>query len=227
MKRKTRSAGDLLNEFFSRAPRPSREQLDLSRRNILERLGSQPAPMRDDSAPVPIVYRSRWRFRFAVAGAALAIALAGTAVILRTGHRGSIPLAVAEASDGSRFRFGDMVRSNGNEGMLLRLTDGSRIEMRSQSELALEPADDGVRIRLNSGGVVVTAAKPPRGHLYVQTKDMTVSVVGTVSVVNDEATGSRVAGLRGEAQRQPAPPASLAGFQPVEQVELKIVRVRQ
>jgi uncharacterized protein (TIGR03435 family) len=73
--------------------------------------------------------------------------------------------------------------------------------MRPESELALEPANDGPRIRLNAGSVIVTAAKHG-GHLYVQTKDVSVSVVGTVFLVNAEQAGSRVAVIQGEVQVQ-------------------------
>ena len=90
------------------------------------------------------------------------------------------------------------IRSNGGTGVVLALLDGSRIEMRTRSELSLERADDGVRIRLHSGGIIVNAAKQRTGHLYVQTKDVTVSVVGTVFLVNAEEHGSRVAVIEGE-----------------------------
>jgi uncharacterized protein (TIGR03435 family) len=69
--------------------------------------------------------------------------------------------------------------------------------MRAGAELSLERADDGVRIRLNRGDVIVNAAKQ-HGHLYVQTQDVTVSVVGTVFLVKAEAEGSRVAVIEGE-----------------------------
>jgi uncharacterized protein (TIGR03435 family) len=95
-------------------------------------------------------------------------------------------------------RVGDTIRSNGGAGAVLALVDGSRIEMRSHTELSLERADDGLRVRLSSGGIIVNAAKQRTGHLYVQTRDMTVSVVGTVFLVNAEEVGSRVAVLEGE-----------------------------
>jgi uncharacterized protein (TIGR03435 family) len=81
---------------------------------------------------------------------------------------------------------------------MLTLADGSLVEMRSQSELSLERAADGMRIRLGTGSIIVNAAKQPSGHLYVQTKDMTVSVVGTIFLVNAETDGSRVAVIEGE-----------------------------
>jgi uncharacterized protein (TIGR03435 family) len=50
--------------------------------------------------------------------------------------------------------------------------------------------------------VFITAAKQRTGHLYVQTKDVTVAVVGTVFLVNAEEAGSRVAVIEGEVQVQ-------------------------
>jgi uncharacterized protein (TIGR03435 family) len=84
---------------------------------------------------------------------------------------------------------------------MLKLADGSHVEMRGNAKLSLERADDGVRIQLNDGDVIVSAAKQ-HGHLYVQTKDVNVSVVGTVFFVKTEAAGSRVAVIEGEVRVQ-------------------------
>src|SRR5262249_7643361 len=48
------------------------------------------------------------------------------------------------------------------------------------------------------GGIIVAAANQRTGHLYVQTKDVMVSVVGTVFLVNTEEADSRVAVIQGE-----------------------------
>src|SRR4029079_16669275 len=82
------------------------------------------------------------------------------------------------------------------------LTDGSRIELRSQGEFSVEKASDGILVHLQKGGIIVRAAKQDSGHLYVKTKDMTVSVVGTVFLVNAEEEGSRVAVIEGEVRVQ-------------------------
>jgi uncharacterized protein (TIGR03435 family) len=57
-------------------------------------------------------------------------------------------------------------------------------------------------LQLNHGSIIVTAAKQRNGHLYVRTKDVTVSVVGTVFFVNAEEAGSRVAVIEGEVHMQ-------------------------
>jgi len=159
-----------------------------------------------------------WKRRtvhFTVAAAVLMLLV--SVVMLRSPFRDSSPPAVVESVDGSLSRtwggqtdsihaadsisLGDVLRSDGGSASLA-LPDGSRIEMRTRSELFLESADDGIRIRLNSGGVIVNAAKQRSGHLYVQTRDFTVSVVGTVFFVNAEETGSRVAVIEGEVHVQ-------------------------
>jgi uncharacterized protein (TIGR03435 family) len=66
----------------------------------------------------------------------------------------------------------------------------------------VERATDGLRVRLHSGGVIVNAATQRSGHLYVQTNDMTVSVVGTLFLVNADTQGSRVAVIEGEVRVQ-------------------------
>jgi uncharacterized protein (TIGR03435 family) len=100
---------------------------------------------------------------------------------------------------GQRVEAGEVVVARA-DGATLALADGSSVEMRAQSELTLERAADGVRLRLSRGGVIVNAAKQDRRHLYVQTQDVTVSVVGTVFLVKAEETGSRVAVIEGEVQ---------------------------
>jgi len=127
--------------------------------------------------------------------------------------RNSRFVAVVQSADGSMSRTfegevralhvgeslepGEIIRSNG--GGTFVLSDGSSVEVRSQSEILFEPAGDGLRIRLGKGGVIVNAARQREGrHLYVQTKDVTVAVVGTVFLVNAEEEGSRVAVIEGE-----------------------------
>jgi uncharacterized protein (TIGR03435 family) len=164
-----------------------------------------------DSDPAPLFAWRRIAMTSAVAAVLLAVFI-GT-VVWRQGAP-----AVVESVDGGLYRvvegkaqplrvnerleMGETIHSNGGSGGTLVLADGSRVEMRSGSELSLEPVDDGVRIRLNNGGVIVNAAKQRKGHLYVQTKDVTVSVVGTVFLVHAEEEGSRVAVIEGEVRVQ-------------------------
>jgi uncharacterized protein (TIGR03435 family) len=133
----------------------------------------------------------------ALAAAAVVILAAaiGTAILWPRGDD-----ALYRVVDGV-VQAGGTIRTNGG-GAQLALVDGSRVEMRSQSELSLERADDGLRIRLDKGGIIVNAAPQRSGHLYVQTKDVTVSVIGTVFLVNATEDGSRVAVIEGEVHVQ-------------------------
>lgn len=103
---------------------------------------------------------------------------------------------------GQKLAPGAALRATSGTGSQLVLADGSRVEMRPPSQLSLERAADGLRIHLTAGDIIVHAARQRTGHLYVQTRDLTVSVVGTVFLVNAEDSGSRVAVVEGEVQVQ-------------------------
>ena len=157
-----------------------------------------------------------WRLPvLALAGVALVVLV--SAVLVRDFVWTDSVHAIVEMTDGEMVRVsGDKTQSvhNGesvgvNEtvrsmggGAMLTLADGSRVEMRAQSELSLERADGGARIRLNNGSVIVNSAQQQTGQLSVQTKDVTVSGLGTVFLVNAEETGSRVAVIQGEGRVQ-------------------------
>jgi uncharacterized protein (TIGR03435 family) len=174
---------------------------------VLERLQEEP-----EDTPMISGRPVRSWFRPVVALSAMTAAAIVVVFLLVPASR----VAVVENADGglyrvdegSAFHAGDgialneVVRTEGGLGAVLKLADGSTIEMRSKSELALEEAADGLRIRLGFGSVIVNAAKQRTGHLYVQTKHMTVAVVGTVFFVKAEEEGSRVAVIEGEVRVQ-------------------------
>lgn len=175
---------------------PSANQIDASRARIRERLRSQhAAAVTDEPTEIRAPRLSYvWRLSLAVAASAAVIALVVAAPWKRIDA-----LAMVERADGSpgTVQANAIVHSNDTGTTMVTLNDGSRIEMRAQSELSLEHASDGIGIRLRTGGLVVNAAKQ-HGHLYVFTKDMTVAVVGTMFVVNAEDSGSRVTVIEGE-----------------------------
>ena len=80
--------------------------------------------------------------------------------------------------------------------------------IRGSARLTVRPAQlrnpnsRGDLIRLSGGSIIVNASEQLGSHLYVQTKDVTVTVVGTVFLVNVEETGSRVAVIEGEVRVQ-------------------------
>jgi hypothetical protein len=91
----------------------------------------------------------------------------------------------------------EAVLASNSDGRMLDLPDGSQVEMRAQSQLRIDHADDGMRVHLIAGSIIVTAAKQGTGHLYVESADAMVSVVGTVFVVTVEQIGSRVGVIEG------------------------------
>jgi uncharacterized protein (TIGR03435 family) len=234
MKRQGKSAGKILDQSLARYSNPAPEEIASAIDRVGRRLEfatnevptSHPLPPGED--------RVRDLKFLAIGLAAAAIAMV-VLIQMPAIHRlvwGIDAHAVVESADGSlsrksggtrepvrvgeRIEAGDILSSSGGTGNVIVLADGSRIEVRSNSELSLSRADDGVRIRLSRGGVIVSAAKQRTGHLYVQTREVDVSVVGTVFLVNAEEAGSRVAVIQGEVHVQQG--GTLKKLQPGEQV---------
>jgi uncharacterized protein (TIGR03435 family) len=177
--RKSTGTDDPIAMFWSSA---TPDQIDAARTRVLNRLQSiQVVPRAPQALEAPQALGWRWQRAAWVSAAAVIFAAA-----IFTGRAGW-----------SSLDRGESVRS-GAEPREITLDDGSRVEMRPDSELSLERAVDGIGINLHSGSIIVNAAKQHGGHLYVRTKDMTVSVVGTVFVVNAAADGSRVGVIEGE-----------------------------
>lgn len=79
----------------------------------------------------------------------------------------------------------------------IRLRDESLVEIRPGSTFSLSSFGDDLTVHLLGGDVIVEAAKRSRGHLYVASKEMEVSVTGTVFAVGTGVKGSRVGVLEG------------------------------
>ena len=100
---------------------------------------------------------------------------------------------------GQEIKAGEKVRTAKDAGAVVSLPDGSLIEMRERSEFWVTDGAAGTTIHLDRGNIIVQAAKQGRSrHLFVQTDDCTVSVVGTIFSVNNGTKGSRVSVVEGE-----------------------------
>lgn len=101
---------------------------------------------------------------------------------------------------GAAINEGDVIRTEPGARAVLRLADGSRLEVNERTELFVEAAWSGQTVHLTRGDVIVQAAKQRRGHLRVQTRDSVASVKGTVFAVSTGLTGSLVSVVEGSVQ---------------------------
>ncbi|MCX7604572.1 MAG: FecR domain-containing protein [Bryobacteraceae bacterium] len=93
-----------------------------------------------------------------------------------------------------------LVRTAAGGRALLRLADGSRVEVNERTEFALIGAWSGTTVRMTRGDIFVEAARQRRGALRVQTRDAEARVRGTVFAVSSGLNGSMVTVLEGSVE---------------------------
>ena len=160
--------------------------------------------------------RSRWTSR-AVRWGSLAAAAALAFAVLYLG-RDAIdammapggPRATVVSAEGALYRLPagtlapgaaigekELIRTGPGARAVLRLADGSTLDVNERTEMYVTAAWSGQAIHLQRGDVIVRAAKQRRGHLRVMTRDSIASVKGTVFAVSAGLGGSVVSVVEG------------------------------
>ncbi len=106
--------------------------------------------------------------------------------------------ALQRVTVGAEVPGASEIRTAMDSGAVVRLGDGSHVEMRERSALYVTGAGRDLTVHLARGSIIVQAAKRRAGHLYVATRDCRVAVTGTVFSVNSGVKGSRVSVIEGE-----------------------------
>ncbi|MCI0336042.1 MAG: FecR domain-containing protein [Acidobacteria bacterium] len=98
---------------------------------------------------------------------------------------------------GEKLRRGERIRTAKNAAAVIKLSDGSSIEMRERTEVSISDNATGATINLERGNIIVDAAKQRDRKLFVATDDALVSVTGTIFSVNNGTKGARVSVIEG------------------------------
>jgi hypothetical protein len=172
------------------------------------------AEMKGDRVVVamPVRSSSRWMQRGALAAAAalfLAVVYVGRDTIDAMMAPGG-PRAIVVSTEGGLYRLTagglapgasigerDSVRTGPGAHAVLRLADGSIVDVNERTELFVTAAWSGQAIHLQRGDIIVKAAKQRRGSLRVLTRDSIASVKGTVFAVSAGVGGSVVSVVEG------------------------------
>jgi hypothetical protein len=152
---------------------------------------------------------TRWATLAAAAAVLLAVLYVGRDAIDGMMAPGG-PRATVVAANGGLYRLpmgtletgaaiGDheSVRTSPGAHAVLRLADGSMVDVNERTELYVTAAWSGQAIHLQRGDIIIKAAKQRRGHLRVLTRDSIASVRGTVFAVSAGMGGSVVSVVEG------------------------------
>ena len=231
----TNPAGATCAEFRQDLSAYQRNELGDSRRLLVEdHLSRCPgcrarlAEMKGERVVVamPVRSTSRWtRWGAMAAAAALLLSVlylgrdaidgmmapGGPRATVVTANGGLYRLPMGALETGAAIGDHESVRTSPGAHAVLRLADGSMVDVNERTELYVTAAWSGQAIHLQRGDIIVKAAKQRRGHLRVLTRDSIASVKGTVFAVSAGMGGSVVSVVEG----------SVAVDQPGREVLLK------
>ena len=91
----------------------------------------------------------------------------------------------------------ESIRTSPGARAVLRLPDGSTVDVNERTELFVAAAWSGQSVHLQRGDIIVKAAKQRRGRLRVLTRDSIASVQGTIFAVSAGMGGSVVSVIEG------------------------------
>jgi hypothetical protein len=157
--------------------------------------------------------RPAWQLAWALAAAVvLGFGVVSVSrVILGSGTR-----AMVQTVDGALYHVSDRlsallaagrpvldsqeIRTTYGSSAVIRLADGSSIEMSQRTDLWVSRGWRGTTIHLERGKIIVRAAPQRRARLYVVTRDCRISIKGTIFAVDEGVKGSRVSVIQGEVE---------------------------
>ena len=161
---------------------------------------------------MPVRSSSRWtRWGALAAAAALLLAVvylgrdavdrmlapAGPRATVVSVEGGLYLLPAGSLGTGAAIDEHQPVRTGPGSRAVLRLADGSVVDVNERTELYVTAAWSGQAIHLQRGDIIVKAAKQRRGALRVLTRDSIASVKGTVFAVSAGMGGSVVSVVEG------------------------------
>ena len=162
----------------------------------------------------PLRQTPRWTLgRYGWAAAAVLLAAAGAFIGLRyvagpAGNRAQVESITGHAylvsatsesplNAGDQLAQGQLIRTSADSHAILRLFDGSRVEMNQRTQFSVSAGFRNTTIHLEQGDIIVQAPHRKSGHLYVLTPDCTVSDTGTIFSIESGTKGSRVGVIEG------------------------------